>query len=602
MINISEQNNAQCCGCNACGDICAKHAITFKTDIEGFWYPEVNKDLCTNCGFCEKVCPVINVEEMLHNDFEPPKCYAANHKNLEIRFDSTSGGAFTALAEEVYKKGGYVGGAIYNEDWSARHFISNNKEDLKKIRSSKYLQSNAEGFYKQVKEYCETSKPVLVCGTPCQMVALRKFLRKDYENLIIVDFICHSIASPKAHRKYFDYLEEKFGSKVIYFKAKNKELGWRSLTKHSRFANGQSFYGVKGQDYYSRAYHSNMINRPSCYECKFKGYPRMADITLADFWGGEKCNTGLDDNIGTSAVIINSEKGEKLFSAATKRLLKKEITIKDIEPSNPALLKPSKKPDYDRIAFFNDMDVMRFDALGDKYFPIKHKPHETLRMVKNIFKMLKQMTHFAPVPLWQFIKLNFLTKSIHTNWRKNALIYPSPHCIFEINKASRIEVNGPVRFGKKRIRNSKKESRLLVESGAHLVFQGATRIGYGADVEVFKNAELIFGADSGGNADLVIICGEKIHIGSHTFYGRSVSIRDTNGGHIIAQQGFKNSNPVIIGDNVWLCSECKIMPGVKIGDGTIVGSNSVVIAPLPSRVLVTGFPAKIIDTDISWKH
>lgn len=600
MINITEKS--KCCGCNACGDICPKHAIKFKTDNEGFWYPEVDLNVCINCGLCDKVCPMLHIQELKHNDYDIPKCYAANHKNLEIRFDSTSGGVFSAIAEEIYKNNGYVGGAIYNDDWSARHFISDQKEDLKKIRSSKYLQSNAEGFYTQVKESCETGRPVFVCGTPCQMAALRRFLHKDYDNLLIADFICHSVASPKAHRKYFDYLEQKFNAKVIYFKAKNKELGWRNLTKHSRFANGKIFYGVVGKDYYSRAYHSNMIDRLSCYDCPFKGYPRISDITLADFWGGEKCKTGLDDNIGTSAVLLNSIKGENWFNKAAKRLLTKEINIKDIEPSNQALIRSSERPNYDRKQFFIDLDSMRFDKLGDKYFPIYEKRYKNLRVIKQIWNTLKETTQLRPIALWQFLKLNFFTKSIHTNWHKNALIYPSPHCIFEISNKAKIEILGPVKFGQKKFRKSKVESRLLIEEGAYVRFEGPFRFGYGADIEVFKNAEFVCGAESGGNYGITIICGEKIHIGNHTFYGRNVSIRDTNGGHIIAQQGFKNTNPVIIGDLVWLCSECKIMPGVKIGNGTIIGSNSVVIAPLPSRVLATGFPAKIIDTDISWKH
>lgn len=600
MINITDKS--KCCGCNACGDVCAHNAITFKTDIEGFWYPEVDKEKCTDCGLCEKVCPIINVKELKKNDLETPICYAANHKNLEVRFDSTSGGVFSALAEEVYKKGGFVGGAVYNEDWSARQFISSDKTDLKKLRSSKYLQSDAEGFYKEVKTCCETGKPVLVCGTPCQMAALRRYLRKDYDNLLILDFICQSITSPKAHRKYFDFLEEKFNSKVIYFKAKNKEMGWRMLTKHSRFANGHSYWGVKGQDWYSRAYHSNMIDRPSCYDCKFKGYPRIADITLADFWGCDKIKMKLDDNVGTSAVIINSKKGEVAFNQATKRLLKEQIELKTIEQGNPALLHCAKQPNYNREQFFNDLDTMRFDQLSDKYFPVRSPRFETLRQIIRILGTVRFMTRMRLVPLLQFFKLNFFTKSIHTNWRKNGLIYPSSHCIFEISSNANIEVLGPVRFGLKRIKKSRLESRFLVEDGAHVKFEGAFRFGYGADVEVFKNAEFVCGADSGGNIGLTLICGDKIHIGSHTFYGRDVSIRDTNGGHIIALQGYKNTNPVIIGDNVWLCSECKIMPGVKIGDSTVVGSNSVVIAPLPSRVLVTGSPAKVIDTDISWKH
>lgn len=600
MIKIT--NKKDCCGCNACGDICAHKAITFKTDIEGFWYPKVDMDKCTDCGLCEKVCPIINISELKRNEYEIPHCYGVNHKNLEIRFDSTSGGTFTALAEEVYKKKGFVGGAIYTDDFHAVHFISDNKNDLKALRSSKYLQSNAEGFYQKVKECCLTGRMVLVCGTPCQMAALRRFLRKDYENLYIVDFICHSIASPKAHRKYLDYLEEVHESKVVQFKAKNKELGWKMLTKKTTFANGKSFYGVRGKDYYSRAYHSNMIDRISCYDCKFKGYPRISDITLADFWDKNGVIKDLDDNIGTSAVIINNSHGEELFNLASKRLIKKEVQIKDIEPANPALLKSSKRPNYNRDDFFKDMDVMRFDKLGDKYFPI-HKPKfQDLRTIKRIISTFKNMTQLRPKAMWQFLYLNFMHKGIHTNWRKNALLYPSPYCIFEIDKKACVNVYGPILFGNKKFKKSKLETRFLVEKGASVTFEGTFRIGYGADIEVFQNAELKLGADSGGNMGLTLICGEKIHIGSHTFYGREVSIRDTNGGHIIAQQGFKNTNPVIIGDFVWLCSECKIMTGVKIGDGTIVGSNSVVIAPLPARVLVSGSPAKIIDTDIYWKH
>ena len=600
MINIT--NKTDCCGCNACGDICPQKSISFKTDEEGFWYPKVDENTCVNCGLCEKVCPVINVDQYKKTDLDSPICYAANHKNLEIRFDSTSGGAFSAMAEEIYKKHGFVGGAVYRDDFSAFHFISDNKEDLKKIRSSKYLQSDAEGFYKKVKECCETERPVLVCGTPCQMVALRAFLKKEYTNLYIVDFICHSVASPKAHRKYFDYLEDKFQSKAVYFKAKNKELGWRSLSKVTRFANGKSHYGVVHHDYYSLAYHSNMIDRPSCYDCKFKGYPRMSDITLADFWDSKKIAAELDDNIGTSAVIINSKKGIQLFELISKRLQKKEISLSDIEPSNPALLHSSVRPQYDRTQFFKDMDVMRFDELGDKYFPPKQLYRSKIKTIKVILNTFIEMTQMRPVSMWQFLKLNFLHPAIHTNWRKNALIYPSPYCIFEISKKANVNIEGPVRIGLKRIKKSKLETRILFETGAYVKFEGPFRIGYGADIEVFKNAEFICGSESGGNTNLTIICGEKIHIGSHTFYGRNVSIRDTNGGHTIAMQGFKNTNPVIIGDFCWLCSDSSIMTGVKIGDGTVVGANSVVITPLPARVLVTGNPAKIIDTDISWKH
>lgn len=177
MIDISDK--AMCCGCNACGDVCAHDAITFKTDIEGFWYPEVDKSKCTDCGLCEKVCPIINIDTLKKNNLKQSICYVAEHKDIEVVFDSTSGGLFSALADIMYRNKGYVGGAIFNEDFSVRQYISPDKKDLIKLRSSKYLQSNFTGFYKQLRGLLKKGENVLVCGSPCQMAALRSFLRKD---------------------------------------------------------------------------------------------------------------------------------------------------------------------------------------------------------------------------------------------------------------------------------------------------------------------------------------------------------------------------------------------------------------------------------------
>ena len=150
MVNITDK--AMCCGCNACGDVCAHDAITFKTDIEGFWYPEVDKSKCTDCRLCEKVCPIINIDTLKKNDLKQSICYVAEHKDIEVVFDSTSGGLFSALADIMYRNKGYVGGAIFNEDFSVRQYISPDKKDLIKLRSSKYLQSNFTGFYKQLRD------------------------------------------------------------------------------------------------------------------------------------------------------------------------------------------------------------------------------------------------------------------------------------------------------------------------------------------------------------------------------------------------------------------------------------------------------------------
>lgn len=239
-------DKANCCGCNACGDICAHHAISYKLDIEGFWYPEVDVNKCVDCGLCEKTCPDLQIKNIKKNDFEKPAhIVAAVHKNMKVRWESTSGGAFSALATTMYELGGYVSGAIYNDDFSVSNYVSNDVNDLNKLRSSKYLQSNAEGLYSKIRELLRRGEKVLACGTPCQMAALRLFLRKEYENLIIVDFICRGVNSPKVYKSYLASLEQKFRGKVVYVKAKNKELGWRSLTRKVVFDNGQVYYGVK---------------------------------------------------------------------------------------------------------------------------------------------------------------------------------------------------------------------------------------------------------------------------------------------------------------------------------------------------------------------
>ena len=370
MIEIT--NKARCCGCCACVDVCPHKAISLKTDIEGFWYPEVDKDKCIDCGLCEKTCPELHISELKHNDYEKPShTIAAINKDMAVRWDSTSGGAFSALADAMYDMGGYVSGAIYNEDFSVSNYISNNRDDLARLRSSKYLQSKAEGLYKEIRTLLRNGQKVLACGTPCQMAALRSFIGKDSPNLIIVDFICRGVNSPKVYRMYLDSLERRFGGKVVYVKAKNKELGWRNLTRKVVFDNGKAYYGVLMDDDFRRGYHTNVFCRPSCYECQYKGFPRIADITIADYWGIERVDKNLDNNIGTSMILLNSKKGEAYFEKVKDRLEWKETPFESILPGNIALTKPIEPAKIDRDQFFEDLDKGTFDDVVNKYLPLR---------------------------------------------------------------------------------------------------------------------------------------------------------------------------------------------------------------------------------------
>lgn len=607
MIQI--QNKVDCCGCNACGDACVHQAITFKTDIEGFWYPEVDKDKCTDCHLCEKICPILNAKE-LHNDFETPLCYAAMHKNYEVRFDSTSGGLFSAFAEKIYRDGGYVGGAIYNEDWSIRHFISNDKADLSKLRSSKYAQSDATGIYKKIRELLRNGEKVLICSAPCQIAALKTFLCKDCDNLITLDFICRGINSPKIERKMDEDDEKKYGSKIVYKKSKNKELGWKNLTYKVIFANGQVRYLTREKHLGTRGYlTTNVFSRPSCYDCKFKGKQRQSDITLADFWGIENVDKSMDDNLGTSLVMIHTEKGKQLFDAIQPKIKTIEVPFESVALKNPMLFNNQPAPLVDRDAFYADLDKGSFNDVANKYFPWKHGGWKYYSSkYKATLKDYKRVCGYSPISFFRFIYYNFLRKNVIPNYKEAAFVLLGRHAVVDIHPKAKITLNAPLLVGYTPIKGSKLETRLWMQEGASLEINSRFGFMYGADVEIFKGASLIIKDDmqsqgSGGpNIGFTLICGNHIEIGEECRMGRNVTIRDNNGHHYMSVQGYKESKPVIIGKHVWICEGATIMQGVKIGDGAIIGAHSVVYSNVPPFSLVSGNPAKVVQTNVYWKY
>ena len=598
MIQIT--NKVDCCGCNACGDACNHDAISFQTDIEGFWYPVVDKEKCVDCGLCEKVCPIINVKDLKKNDLPQSECYAAEHKNLEVVFDSTSGGLFSALADIMYRDKGYVGGAVFNEDFSVRHYISNDKNDLPRLRSSKYLQSNLEGFYREVRNLLKAGEKVLVCGTPCQMAALRAFLRKDYENLIIADFICLGINSPKVWRKYLDSFEERYGHKVVYCKAKSKEYGWRNLTQKVILDNGKAYYETASQSNFAKGYlQTHAYVRPSCYDCKFKGYPRMSDITLADFWKIEEVDKTLDKNLGTSLVMINSKKGKAFFERVKTRINYHAVPFSSIEAGNRALKHSITPATIDRTQFFEDLNQMSFLEIAAKYIlpanrGFKHRIKRLIHYGMCIFRN----TQLRPKPIYQLFRYNSLSEIAHGN-----ILLPTPHCIIDISKRAHVNKQGITILGQKiKFRKSRLETRLAVDSGATLSLGPGTIIGYGADVEVLPGGTLVFKGNGGSNLNLTVVCANHIEFGKGVMMGRNVTVRDNNGSHYINRQGYKNSKPVIVGDKAWLCESCTIMNGVTIGDGAIVGAKSFVIRNVPAYAMVSGHPATVVDEDVLWKY
>ena len=602
MIQIKRKE--ECCGCNACGDVCSKKAISFKTDNEGFWYPEVDMQSCIDCGLCEKVCPIIQADKLKKNDFDTPKCFAAQNKNLESLFNSTSGSAFAAFAEKVYKDKGFVGGAIFNEDYSVRQFISNDKEDLEQLRNTKYVQSNSEGFYVEVQKQLKEGNKVLVCSLPCQMAALRSFLRKDYENLIIVDMICLGINSPRILPAYLHWKEEQHGSKLVYYKAKNKELGWRQLTTKMVFENGDVEYDKQDTNYFTQGFIStHAFARPCCYECKFKGTPRIADITIGDFWGAERyVGKEYDHDLGTSVIMVNSQKGLDFYESVRSKFREKEIKFEDVVVSNKALISSLSKPTFDRAQLYEDLTNLPFGEFAKKY--VKLPAERKQSKIKNIAKFIlgvKRASGWSLRTWWQNIHYNCFCKQVHTDILAGKYLLLYKHGILDIAKTGTVNVNGSLAFGTKRVKGSHLESRLLVETGAVLDIYGGT-ISYGADIEVFPNSHLELGKGIAFNINATIICGDHIKIEDGVCFGRNVTVRDNSGEHFLSRKVYKNKRPVTIGQHSWITEQSIVMPGAKIGVGVIVGAGSMVQGKLPNFTLATGRPAEVIDEDIFWKQ
>lgn len=602
MINVERKE--ECCGCSACINICPNKAIELDTDIEGFWYPTVNHEQCNNCGLCEKICPQLHAGNLRYGQRDKPEIYAAYHKDYELRKESTSGGLFSALADEMYDRGGYVGGAVYTEEFTAKHIISKSPEDILRIRGSKYSQSDMSGLFKQIEDILSKGGEVLVCGTPCQIAGLRLYLQKEYEKLITVDFICLGINSPKIFRKYLESLERQYGAKVISVQAKNKDLGWRSLAYKIKFSNGRTYLHKGRKDDFVRGYiKCHCYLRPVCYKCKYKGFPRISDVTLGDFWGIENVEKTMDDNMGTSVVLLNSTKGVAYFESIKNRIVSKEVELSDVIPGNPALTCSVAMPAVNRFQYYRDVDRLNFSTVAKKYYPSDSELFIKIKKrIGSIGRVVVKMG-YHPKAYMQFLLINLLRSNTQCNYRKGCLIFPSRYTVIDIHKQAQIIIKGIMLIGYKRIRGSRMETRLAIEGNGTLrIKRGSIVIYYGTEIQIFDEGVLTFAGNATINQHVQIICMDKITIGNDVIIARDVVIRDNDGGHEILADGYKKTAPVTIGNHVWIGQGAMIMKGVTIGDGAVIGAGAWVVKNVKPNTLVLGDPARAIQKEIKWKH
>ena len=381
MIQIETKEN--CCGCTACYSVFPKQCISMKTDSEGFQYPIVDNAKCVECGACESVCPIL----------QKPKCFqelsavAVQCKDAETLYNSAAGGAFSAIATVTICNGGVAFGAGYDLSMTVKHMCAETIGELKKFRSSKYVQSDMGDTYRAVKQTLDEGREVCFSGTPCQVAGLKKFLRREYENLITVDLVCKGVASPIVLAQYVENHEFTRKSKVVGMNFKRKTYGYHSSTMSVDFEDGTSYSCGGITDPMMRSFRSNICLRPSCAHCRFKGEHRASDLTIFDCWHFTELSGQPDDEKGHTSVLIHSEKGKKRIDVCRDMLnvfkidAEQAITLDVVMVRNCVIMHPM------RDKFMEDLVDEGLGKAIHMYIPITISDRIKEASKKILYKM-----------------------------------------------------------------------------------------------------------------------------------------------------------------------------------------------------------------------
>lgn len=378
----------ECTGCTACAAICPKKCLKMQEDAEGFLFPVMdNMAGCIKCDLCNQICPVLHPR---HLPDEITRAYAAYSQNTKERLESSSGGAFSLFAHDILTKGGIVYGAVYDHDFRVQHIAVTELEDLNRLRGAKYAQSDIDGVFSDVQEKLKEGRDVLFSGMPCQVSGLKAFLKRDYENLLTVDFVCHGIPSPMAWRAYVKYRagHDSKGAPPKSINLRAKCTGWSHYTYSVLFeyADGAKYAEQSGNDLFMQLFVGDYINRNACESCRFKGYKRQSDVTLGDFWGIWEIDPEMDDNKGTSLILTHSPKGERVLEMVCDRMVVKEVPLEATSRFNPSLVVASSGR-KERSAVFTRICVGDFDSLFSLFAPSGRASH-VKNKIKRVLKSL----------------------------------------------------------------------------------------------------------------------------------------------------------------------------------------------------------------------
>lgn len=382
-MRISITNKKDCCGCTACENVCTHHAISMQADDLGFLYPHIDNALCVDCGLCGKVCQFRENYNRWDN-YGTPKVYAIRNKHQEVLAGSQSGAAFYTFSEYCLRQGYILYGAVLDQTFKVKHQRGKTTDDRDKMLFSKYVQSDMQGVFKEVKDDLKAGEKVLFSGTPCQIAGLKAFLGHQYQqNLLTIDLVCHAVPSPAVWKAYIDWIEKKFASKIEEVRFRDKQYGWNTHFETFRLANGKF---LKRSTFQSLFYAHYMV-RESCSNCHFTNLSRVGDVTIGDFWGWFNISDRFRDNKGVSLLFVNSEKGKELLDVCTSELdVIESNTIDCLQPQLQAPIQLS--PQYKQFA--SDFAQYGFEYIGKKYADLgwRHKRDKGIFFMKRVIKKL----------------------------------------------------------------------------------------------------------------------------------------------------------------------------------------------------------------------
>lgn len=355
----------ECCACSACQQICHVDAISMKQDDEGFLYPVKNMDICVNCGNCEKVCAFAGNHKLK----DPLEVKAGYVKDISQRQRSSSGGLFYVIASDIIARGGVVVGATLTADMQIHHKIVSTLDELETLRGSKYVQSAMNDCFRIIKQLLKEGKLVYFVGTGCQVDGLKSYLRKDYDNLLTSDLICHGVPSQDLFDKHIKYLEAKYKGKVVAYEFRNNRSwsGCESVVTSDSHAQKRHILPTYNLSPFLYSFMQGLTCRRSCYVCPYARPQRSGDITLADFWGAQQLFPTLTADYGVSMVLVNTSKGQEVLGRLNDKVNLCDSSLAIAVANNRNLVHPTMKPLL-RNSVFQILEKHGYEYVARRYF------------------------------------------------------------------------------------------------------------------------------------------------------------------------------------------------------------------------------------------